>query len=215
MKSPKVVATSIGLVLVTATSAVALNVGIVRATSPADDGYDETVALAADGSPLVVTLETAALPIEDTTTSEAQATPSVPAAAPASSAAARSVATDTVAPTPVPAPTPAPAVAAPATTYHTFQAGNAGEVVIANHGDSLEFWAAYTSGGWEYRVDRAEGREVKIKFRGNGELEWKAILSGGSIRIESSGGGGGDDEKDDDEKDHDEKDHDEKEDDDD
>jgi len=195
VKSPKIVATSIGLVLVTATSAVALNVAIVRATSASDDGYNETVALAADGSPLVVTLETPALPTNDTTTSEPQAATDAPAAA-------RSVAPDTAdpAPVPAPAPKPAPAVAAPATTYHTFQARGAGAVVIANHGDSLEFWAAHTNGGWEYRVERAEGREVKIEFRGTGEFEWKAILSSGSIKIES-GVGGADHHKDDDDDD--------------
>lgn len=202
MKSPKVLATSIGLVMVTAVSAVALNVGIVRATSASDGGSDDTVALAADGSPLVVTLETDALPSGDTTTSAAaEAAPAATAAAPASSAAARSVAPDTAAPTTdAPSTTkasPAPAVA-PATTYHTFQAGNAGDIVIANHGDSLEFWAAYTNGGWEYQVEEASGREVKIKFRGSGELEWKAILSGGSIKIESNAGGGDDDEEEED-----------------
>ena len=204
MKSPKLVATSIGLVLITAASAVALNVGIVRATSASQAGSDETVALAADGSPLVVTLETAALPSSETDTSEgaesapeATASPA-PAATPAPSSAARSV---PAAPAPTQAP-PAP-VAASITTYHTFQAGNAGEVVIANHGDSLEFWAAYTD--WEYRVEKDNGREIKIKFRGDGELEWKAILRDGSIKIESGGSpGGGDDDKD--EKDDDEKD---------
>ncbi len=184
--------------MVTATSAVALNVGIVRATSESDVGSDETVALASDGSPLVVTLNADVIDDPTSTTEGAEPVAAAPAAAPApaapaSTAAAPSSTTSNTSAAPATA-APSSSAAAPAepaeqaqpsTTYHTFQAGGAGEVVIANHGNTLEFWAAYPNGGWEYGVEKSTGREITVKFRGNGELEWKAKLDGGNIKIES------------------------------
>ncbi len=210
MNNPKTIATSIGLVMITATSAVALNVGIVRATSESDVGSDETVALAADGSPLVVTLMADEIPTGEPTTSLAQASAPAHIAAPTPPPAPTAAPTPTPAPTAAPTPTPAPTAAptsaaaqAPSTTYESFQVGDAGQVLIANHGNSLEFWSATPANGWEYQVEKAQGREIKVEFRGNGELEWKAKLEGGSIKIELSGGGGGDDDDDEDEEDDD------------
>lgn len=84
----------------------------------------------------------------------------------------------------------------PVTQYLTYSAGVAGEVVIADHGDSLEFWSAYPQNGWQYRVENPSGKEIVVKYRkeGSGEGVFKAILENGRVDIKIEGFGGGDDD---------------------
>lgn len=212
MKHAKTIATSVAVVVATSAAAMAMNVGILQATTESDVGADGAEWSA---EPTFLTLEAGALPSNapsttDTTAAVERSAPA-PTAAPASAptAAPATAAPSTAAPSTA-APTAAPSSAAPAessttaaaqsipsTTYHTYTVGNAGEVTIANHGSSLEFWSAYPTSGWEYGVEKDAGREVKLKFRGNGEIEWKAILVNGSIKIESAAGGDDDDDEDD------------------
>ncbi len=203
MKHAKTLAISVAVVVVTSAIALVMNIGILQATAGSDgnDGAGEWAA-----EPTVLAIEAGALPSNATSTSAAAAERSAPSptaapatAAPAtaapSTAAPSTAAPSTAAPSTA-APTTAPSTTAPestttvtdepasTTTYHTYTVGSAGEVVIANHGSSLEFWAAYPAPGWEYGVEDAIGREIKVKFRGNGEIEWKAQLEDSGIEIE-------------------------------
>jgi hypothetical protein len=189
MKHAKTLATSVAVVVATSATALAMNVGILQATSGSDGGDDGAGEWAAE--PTVLAIETDALP-GNTSSPSANAAPAAAAerSAPAATA-APAPAAPAAAPTPT-APTTAPessttsaAQTAPTTTYHTYKVGSVGEVVIANHGSSLEFWAAYAAPGIEYGVEDATGNEIEVGFRGDGvEIEWKAKLEGGQIKIE-------------------------------
>jgi len=72
-------------------------------------------------------------------------------------------------------------------------------VVLAHTGNIIEFWAAYTANGWNYKVDSARGQEVVVKYRlGGAEMVFVAKAKGGRIStlIEGPSGGGGGEEDD-------------------
>jgi len=73
-------------------------------------------------------------------------------------------------PAPAPTPTAAPTTAAPTAApveYKTFEfRGVASEIVVAVYdGKTLEFWSVKVEPGWQYQVEKAKGREIKIEFR--------------------------------------------------
>lgn len=200
MQRPKTAATTVALVIVATGTAFALNLGVISATGPAAAGGESAT------EPEVVTV-VVDVPVDDvddtddttTTAAPVPASRAAPAAPPATAPAPpATVAPTTAAPTTAPPTTAAPtttAAPAPTTEYVTYATG-AGDVVIAHHGNTLEFWAAYPTGGWQYEVEDPTGREIEIDFRrGEDEAEFKVTLEGGRIRTESEGfGGGGDDD---------------------
>jgi len=205
MKHAKALATSAAVILATSAAALAMNVGILQATSGSDVGDADNSSGEWAAEPMVLAIEADALPSNAPSTSApaaAERSAPAPTAAPATAAPAPAPAPTAAAPSTAAPSTAAPSTAAPTTahessttaasqstqttTYHTYTVGSVGEVVIANHGSSLEFWAAYSAPGWEYAVEDATGKEIKVGFRGEGEseVEWKAKLEDGKIKIE-------------------------------
>jgi len=200
---------AVALIMGSTASAYALNVGVINATRTSPAGASATAA-EPDVTTVVVevpydTGPTTSLAVEATTTAQVQAQSY---AAPAPYVAPAPAPTPEPTPEPTPAPTSAPAPAStaapvaaaqPTTTYETFAAGPAGEVVLAHTGNTLEFWAAYTANGWNYQVEKASGNEIVVKYRlGESEMAFIAKAKGGRVStlIEgpSGGGGGGEDD---------------------
>lgn len=207
MQRQKTIAMMVALIMGSTATAYALNVGVINATRP-KPAAASTLAAEPDVTTIVVNVPydtgpTTSLEPEVPVTTEAIVAQSVaapeptPAPTPAPTAPPATLAPTAVAPV---AATSAPAsISAPAsTTYETFSAGPAGDVVIARTGNTLEFWAAYTANGWNYRVETAKGQEVVVKYRlGEAEMKFIAKLEGGRIAtlVEGpSGGGGGEDD---------------------
>ena len=194
MKTPPSFARSGVAVLVTAASAVALNVGIVRATSGSNPSVDAVEVTSAVEPGVAATLLASArsadlvahADAEQADAEQAEAVAATPAPAPTAPAVAEHAPATTNAPATT-QPAAQAAAVAPVTTYETFAINGVGSVVIANHGSSLEFWAAYTEPGWAYGTEDPTGKEIVVKFRADrGEVEWKAKLSNGKIRVSSS-----------------------------
>ncbi len=212
MQRPKAIATAVALTLLATASAVALNVSVIQATQTATSGGDpEPTTVVVDvpaGSdevgmaPVVVAGIEASVP--QTTV---PATAVVVSAPPTTTAPPPAVPSTTAASAPAPASSTAPTTTAATTTsgtteYLTFSAGPAGEVVVAVHGGrSLEFWTAYPTNGWHYKVEKAAGTAVEVKYFKQGAGEGKLIveLEGGAVRTQTegfAGAGGGDDDDD-------------------
>ena len=161
MQRPKTLAITVALVAAATGTAFALNLGVIDATGPASAGGQSAA------EPEVVTV-VVDVPVEPDTapTSDTGAPTTTPAVA---------------ASVPVTTPAPAPASSAPSAApsspatpaagpeFRTFTTG-AGQVVVADHGNHLEFWAAHPVDGWQYAVEDATDRELEIEFR-RGEQE--------------------------------------------
>ncbi len=197
MQRQKTIAMMVALIMSSTATAYALNVGVINATRP-----KPAAASTAVSEPEVTTVvvnvpydtgpATTLSAVEPTTTTEA---PQQPVVAPASTAVPTPV--PTAAPTPAPTAAPTTAAVQQQTTYETFTAGPAGEIVLSHTGNTIEFWAAYTANGWNYRVEKAAGQEVVVKYRlGESEMAFVAKVKGGRIStlIEGPSGGGGEDD---------------------
>jgi hypothetical protein len=217
-KSAIAVALSVVGIVVTASLAVALNVGILSETAPDDSvaGDEETSAISPDDpgawdEPQVITV----FVDEPMSASPASGTGALPAAPRAAAVNPGAAPTTSVLPTASPAP---------AVTYPIYDVGEAGQVALEFSDGKISFWGAYPTDGWEYAVDDDGPGEVEVSFRsGDVEIEFKAVLRDGEIqvRIETEieeRHGDDDDGDEDDDGDHDEdddRDHDEDEDEDD
>lgn len=177
MKRRITLATTAALVMVATTTAVALNVSVHRLTT--DDTEPVAVTTEADATdPITMVVEVS----ETTTSTTTNPVETEGARLPAPvQAVQREPAAPAYVPIPVTSEVQAPAVPPPTTTaaaateYLTFSAGPGGSVVIADHGESLSFWAAYPENGWQYRVEGSTGREIEIKYFQEGYDEGKFI----------------------------------------
>ena len=90
-----------------------------------------------------------------------------------------------------PAPAAAtPPPAAPAASYPKYDVPGIGTVTLQHADGEIHFWAASTSNGWQYRVEKDGSREVEVEFRAGGgdeederEAKFKAQLENGKIRV--------------------------------
>ncbi len=214
-KSAIAVALSLVGVVVTASLAVALNLGILGDTAPettvAEDDVTTTVVSgdidAADeptvGETRVVTVyvdEPAAAPSPTGEAPVAAASTAVTAAGSPGRAASEA----------------ATSVPVPAVTYPIYDVGEAGQVALEFKDGQIAFWGAYPNDGWDYAVEDNGPREVEVSFRsGNVEIEFKAVLRNGEIQVrfeteteDHNDDHDDDDDHDDHDDDHDDDDHD-------
>jgi len=201
MQRQKTIAMVVALIMSSSAMAYALNVGVINATRLKPAAASTSVSTEPEVTTVVVNVPydtgpTTIPALEPTTTLEVQQQSSV-APAPTAAPAPAPTAAPTTAPAPAPTAAPTTAAVQPQTTYETFTAGPAGEIVLAHTGNTIEFWAAYTANGWNYRVENAGGQEVVVKYRlGDSEMAFVAKAKGGRIStlVEGPSGGGGQDD---------------------
>ncbi|MCP3910059.1 MAG: hypothetical protein GY713_03800 [Actinomycetia bacterium] len=205
------------MVIITITTAIALNIGLLRSAQSADSGTPSAevstfpepqvrtvvVEVPGEGAPtaemvdqsLGAPVPTGAAPSPTPAVRSAAAAPTPQATQAPTTQAPTTQAPTTQAPTTQAPTTQPPATQAPTTQavvqteYLTFPMGNIGDVVVANHGGkSLEFWSAYPTGGWRFMVEETTGDEIEIEFEKDGaEAEMKVKLEDGRISVEREG----------------------------
>jgi hypothetical protein len=80
-------------------------------------------------------------------------------------------------------PSTVPAAGQVAADVRTFQAGEAGSVLVAVDGSGLELLTAAPNQGWRVEVEQATGREVEVTFRsGTRRVDLNLELEDGQVR---------------------------------
>lgn len=66
----------------------------------------------------------------------------------------------------------------------TYQVGTAGTVTVQVTGGQLVLIDAIAAAGWNFELDRADGREVKVEFEsGSSDAKFEAKIDNGELRV--------------------------------
>lgn len=111
--------------------------------------------------------------------------PPTPTSSPTSDSSPPSTSTTTTSP-----PPQATTTAEPSQSYSKTFDTDGGSVRVVVDGDTVTFGGAVPKTGWSVELEKSGPEEVKVEFdqnNGGGEVEFRAKVEGGELRVEVSG----------------------------